>query len=88
MKRLIQLGLVLAISIAPVAFAQPKAILRPPVKGFPKGLPKKGGPGREVQNVERLLAMPPEQRDRVLEKLPPKQQVSHAGSLPDEGPGA
>src|SRR4051812_33696111 len=78
MKRLIQLGLVLAVSVAPVAHAQPKATLRPPLKGFPKALPKKGGSGVPggpgQQNGGGRLAMPPDMRDRVLEKLPPKQQ--------------
>lgn len=64
----------------------PKGALR----GGPKGLPKgagfnggpmlKGDPGRGPRlnapagNIERLLAMPSEQRERVLEKLPPAQQ--------------
>ena len=82
MKALVQVGAVLVLAMTSVAFAQPKAALRPSPKGspkgLPKGLPKKGGPGPMLkppnQNVERLLAMPPDQRDRALEKMPPKMQ--------------
>ena len=70
------------------ARARPARRLRPPAprkaapggrRGVAKGeIPKKApGPNRlNAPNgaVERLLAMPPEQRDRVLEKLPPAQQ--------------
>jgi len=46
-----------------------------PKGGPPKGTPK-GGPRLTAPNgaIERLLAMPPEQRERVLEKLPAAQQ--------------
>jgi hypothetical protein len=50
----------------------------------PGGVPKMGRKAEDLKkgprigmpngNVERLLAMPPEQRDRVLEKLPAAQQ--------------
>ena len=63
MRGFVQVGVVLALAMTSVAFAQPKAALRPAAKGFPKGLPKglpkKGGPGPMLnppnQNVERLL---------------------------------
>src|SRR4051812_8892268 len=78
MRSVVQIGAVLLVAMTSVAFAQPKAILRPAAKGLPKGLPKgmpkKGMPGPANANVERLLMMAPEQRDRALEKLPPKQQ--------------
>ena len=77
MRWVVETGAVLVVAMASVAFAQPKVNLRPAAKGLPKGLPKKGMPGGQPSgnaNVERLLAMPPEQRDRVLEKLPTKQQ--------------
>jgi hypothetical protein len=49
-----------------------------PAKNMPKpAIPPKAGAGRlSAPNgaVERLLAMSPEQRERVLEKLPPSQQ--------------
>ena len=37
------------------------------------GVPRLGTPGNPV---ERLMAMPPEKRDQVLEKLPPQQQAN------------
>jgi hypothetical protein len=80
MRGAVQIGAVLVLAMASVAFGQPKAVLRPAAKGFPKGLPKKGGPvagpmlNPPKENVERLLAMTPDQRDRALEKLPRKQQ--------------
>lgn len=37
------------------------------------GAPRLGAPGNPV---ERLMAMPPEQRERVLEKLPASQQTN------------
>src|SRR4051794_28320046 len=83
MRWVVHTGAVLLVVMTSVAFAQPKAVLRPAAKGLskglPKGMPKKGmpgGPGSKPgnANVERLLMMPPEQRDRALEKLPPKQQ--------------
>src|SRR5262245_38230032 len=63
-----------------------KAAMRPtpPPKTAPGGAAKlprngaelKGGPRINApnENVERLLAMPPEQRERVLEKLPAARQ--------------
>jgi hypothetical protein len=39
----------------------------------PRGSPRLGAPGNPV---ERLMAMPPEQRERVLEKLPATQQAN------------
>ena len=51
----------------------------PPLRGGPKNVPRtmpKGGPRLNAPNgeIERLFAMPPEQRERVLEKLPPSRQ--------------
>jgi hypothetical protein len=51
-----------------------------PPKAFPKGeMPKGGGGGPRLNNpanqFERLIAMPPEKRDQVLERLPPAQQT-------------
>src|ERR1039457_4317736 len=37
------------------------------------GAPRLGNPGNPV---ERLMAMPPEKREQVLEKLPPQQQAN------------
>jgi hypothetical protein len=37
------------------------------------GAPRLGNPGNPV---ERLMAMPPERREQVLEKLPPQQQAN------------
>jgi hypothetical protein len=78
MKRVLQLGLVLLLA---GAFGLPAQDLRPggaSKKGLPKAEMKKGAlPNRlNAPNgaVERLLAMSPEQRERVLEKLPPTQQ--------------
>jgi len=42
-------------------------------RGGGKPGPRLGAPGNPV---ERLMAMSPEQRERVLEKLPPKQQAN------------
>jgi hypothetical protein len=42
--------------------------------GVPKGLPKAGRPGGN-NLAEQLILMPPEARDRALEKLPPAAQV-------------
>ena len=50
----------------------PKTLPKNP-DGTPKPGPRLGAPGNPV---ERLMAMPPEQRERVLEKLPPKQQAN------------
>ena len=56
----------------PVSGAKPPAARNAPV---PKvaGAPRLGNPGNPV---ERLMAMPPEKRERVLEKLPPQQQAN------------
>src|SRR5215471_5858775 len=46
-------------------------------KGFPKGMPKNAGAGLKINpanQFERLIAMPPEKREQVLEKLPPAHQ--------------
>ena len=37
------------------------------------GAPRLGNPGNPV---ERLMAMPPEKRDQILERLPPQQQAN------------
>jgi Protein of unknown function (DUF3106) len=67
---------------------QPKAPPPPqqhlaPAKATPKaGMPKAGAPNgggprlnNPVNQFERLIAMPPEKREQVLEKLPPAQQT-------------
>ena len=88
MRRAFQLGTLLLAAVATVGAQQggkePKG--PPPAKAmpkggmpksFPKGLPKAGGGPRlnnPANQFERLIAMPPEERDRVLEKLPPQQQ--------------
>jgi len=66
--------------------AHPPAAAKPAGGGAPRMPPprtprnlqdaKKAAPRLNAPNgnVERLLAMPPEQRDRILEKLPPQQQ--------------
>jgi hypothetical protein len=59
---------------APKAPPPPRKELRPNAgTKAPKGggAPRLGNPGNPV---ERLMAMPPEKREQVLEKLPPKQQ--------------
>ena len=78
MKCALQLGLVLLLAGAGWLPAQ---ALRPggePKKGLPKAEMRKGGPSNRLNApnvaVERLLAMSPEQRERVLEKLPIVQQ--------------
>jgi hypothetical protein len=58
---------------------QPKASAPPPAaKAAPKAEFPKGGGGQPrlnpVNQFERLIAMPPEKRELVLEKLPPAQQ--------------
>jgi hypothetical protein len=87
MKRSLQFGLLL-LTGASLAGAQKTEAAHPapsprngggPPKGFPKGEMAKrpGAPKMNVPNpgpVERLLAMPPEQRERVLEKLPASEQ--------------
>ena len=56
----------------------PKKLAPPPkiFKGLGKAnLPKGGGPRMNPANqFERLIAMPPERREQVIEKLPPAQQ--------------
>jgi hypothetical protein len=87
-KRAIEFGAVLLLATA--AFAepqkgQPKDAFRPAPRGPAAGgvpkVPRKTGDAKAApriglpnENIERLLAMPPEQRDRVLEKLPQAQQ--------------
>ena len=53
----------------------PRNEIRPNATKAPKGggAPRLGNPGNPV---ERLMAMPPEKREQVLEKLPPKQQAN------------
>jgi hypothetical protein len=67
---------------------QPKAPPPPPAAKpvAPKAMPKNGAPKGDaskaggvprlnpVNQFERLIAMPPEKRDQVLERLPPAQQ--------------
>ena len=51
--------------------------------GVPKA-PKQGNlqrPNNPAMQFERLLAMPPEQRERVIEKLPPQLQDLIARSM-------
>src|SRR5439155_18880575 len=56
----------------------PKKLAPPPkiFKGLGKAnLPKGGGPRMNPANqFERLIAMPPEKREQVIERLPPPQQ--------------
>lgn len=75
MKRVLQVGMVLLVA----GVGASGQALRP--GGAPKkaqGEMKKGPPAGRLNApngaIERLLAMSPEQRERVLEKLPPKQQ--------------
>jgi hypothetical protein len=57
----------------------PRNVVRPGVAGKgpvgPKagGAPRLGNPGNPV---ERLMAMPPEKREQILERLPPQQQAN------------
>jgi len=54
-----------------------KGAPRGDTKGFPKGQQKGPGGGRlgnPANQFERLIAMPPERREQVIEKLPPAQQ--------------
>src|ERR1035438_2847007 len=54
--------------------AAPKApAARNPQAPKAGGAPKLANPGNPV---ERLMAMPPEKREQVLEKLPPQQQAN------------
>ena len=58
---------------------RPGGAVKPPAAGNPQapnkngGAPRLGNPGNPV---ERLMAMPPEKREQVLEKLPPQQQAN------------
>lgn len=98
MKRFFQLGgLLLAVSLTWAQPAQGQALRGGINKGAPKSLKKieafKKGPGAGKMTpeiFERMLAMPPEQRERLLEKFPPKQQdnlrnrLAQFDSLPPE----
>jgi hypothetical protein len=85
--RAVELGVAVWLIATSAAWPQKRAAkeaLHPAPNGNPGGAPKlprngepkKNGPRINAPNgnVERLLAMPPEQRDRVLEKLPQAQQ--------------
>ena len=88
MKRWLQTGMALAAALllagsaaSGAQKANPKKMAPPPGAregAAPKGTPKAPGGGPRLNNpanqFERLLAMPPEKRDQVLEKLPPAQQ--------------
>ena len=57
---------------------RPGGAAKPPAAKNPQaprmgGAPRLGNPGNPV---ERLMAMPPERREQVLEKLPPQQQAN------------
>ena len=61
----------------------PKNVVRPGAPRSPAGknpVAPKGGGATRVGNpgnpVERLMAMPPEKREQVLERLPPQQQAN------------
>jgi len=79
MKRALQFGAVLLLW-AGGAFGDQKGTPQAPVvprkggafKGAPKGAPKLANPSNVL---ERLMAMTPEQRDRVIEQLPPARQA-------------
>jgi hypothetical protein len=85
MKRALQSGAVLLLA-AVAASAQKENLKKGPpmpppkvMKGgtFPKAPQKQGGVGRfnnPANQFERLLSMTPDQRERVIEKLPPQQQ--------------
>ena len=58
--------------------ARPPAVAKSPGNRNPQapkggGAPRLGNPGNPV---ERLMAMPPEKREQVLERLPPQQQAN------------
>jgi len=64
--------------------AAPVQHMAPPAKSMTKsGVPKGGGPRltNPVNQFERLIAMPPEKREQVLERLPPAQQARLRGRL-------
>jgi hypothetical protein len=86
MKRALQSGVVFLIAAALASGAQkenvkkaaPMPAARPAPKGggFPKTPPKQGPAHipNPAHQFERLLSMTPDQRERVIEKLPPQQQ--------------
>jgi len=74
MKHLVEVGLMILLAASPAISAQD---LRP--GGSPNGGVPKKAPANRLNTpngaIERLLAMSPEQRERVLEKLPAGQQA-------------
>ncbi len=83
MKIALQFGAVMLLAAASAA-AQKESFKKPPPPPPPKGMkggapkaPKQGNlqrPNNPAMQFERLLAMPPDQRERVVEKLPPQMQ--------------
>jgi hypothetical protein len=80
MKHCLQIGLVLLAGTSMLsgqalrpAGGAPKKGGPPKTENLKKGAPRMLNPGNGP--VERLLAMSPEQRERVLEKLPPSKQT-------------
>jgi hypothetical protein len=87
MPRALQVGAIFILTVA-CAAAQKENVRKPApapaprsgggAKGFPKAPLKQPGasprPNNPAYQFERLISMPPEQRDRVIEKLPPQQQ--------------
>jgi Protein of unknown function (DUF3106) len=85
MLRVLQCGGVLLLAAAAGICAQngnpkpPRPAPLPRTAGVGRGGPGRGGPmrlGNPGNLVERLIAMPPEKREQVLEKLPPGQQAN------------
>ena len=85
MLRLLQSGGVLLLAAATGVCAQngtpkpPRPAPPPRDAAVVRGGPGRGGPkrlGNPGNLVERLIAMPPEKREQVLEKLPPGQQAN------------
>src|SRR5260370_39647996 len=82
----LQIGGILILAVSLAAGGQKENVRKapagpPPPKAMPKGFPKapkKEGGGVRLNNpahqFESLLSMSPDQRDRVIEKLPPQQQ--------------
>jgi Protein of unknown function (DUF3106) len=77
------IGFLLLLAAGCLYAQSPAGNLRPapPPRGAPKNVPRampKGGPRLNAPNgeIERLFAMSPEQRERVLEKLPPARQAA------------
>ncbi len=68
----------LGVCAQPQSGAAKKPAIKNTLPKNPEGTPKAGGPrlGAPGNPVERLMAMPPEKREQVLEKLPPKQQAN------------